>query len=404
MTNESIENWGRDQTTLTQWITVGLIVGLFFSAPLVNLFEALLIIAVLVAPTLRERFLMCFRSPFCILAILFFILVIVGATYSEAPPEDSWGMVSGWRKILVLLLGFAVVTSTRHKKLLIKTFLLVGTASLLWSFLSYHYPDWLYHRNAIGIIVKNHATQGIFFSICALLCLIWAKYFTAIPRTKYLLYALVVAFFFNLAMITIGRSGYLAALILITIFIFHTMRDRGRFKQLLATGIAALTIMIFFLIADTSKERIELAVNEFTSAKSVTEGDPGSMGVRYIWWGHSLNMISKNPIIGIGTGAFEYGLEQEIEGLTGPAAIRTNDPHNQYLKIWVEHGAIGLLIFLGLIYTMLTAKKIAAPFKLAGTAVLLSWCATSMANSHFSTFHEGHFIWFWMGAMLSPEK
>ena len=188
------------------------------------------------------------------------------------------------------------------------------------------------------------------------------------------------------------------------IFTFYGMRDKGLIKQLLVTGVTGLIIVIFFLSTNTSKERIDLAVNEFTAAEHVTEGDPGSMGVRYIWWGHSLNMISKNPIIGIGTGAFERGLEQEIEGLTGPAAIRTNDPHNQYLKIWVEHGAIGLLIFLALIYTMLIAKQITTPFKLAGTAVLLSWCATSMANSHFSTFHEGHFIWFWMGAMLSPEK
>ena len=115
-------------------------------------------------------------------------------------------------------------------------------------------------------------------------------------------------------------------------------------------------------------------------------------------------MIKKNPVFGIGTGAFEEGLNLEIKDLAGPAATKTNDPHNQYLKIMVEQGLIGFVAFLGVIFSAFVARNASQPYRLVGLAVLLSWCATSLANSHFSTFHEGHFIWFWLGAMLASEK
>jgi hypothetical protein len=33
--------------------------------------------------------------------------------------------------------------------------------------------------------------------------------------------------------------------------------------------------------------------------------------------------------------------------------------------------------------------------------VLLAWCVTSLFNSHFRTFPEGHLIWLLAGAMLA---
>ena len=51
-----------------------------------------------------------------------------------------------------------------------------------------------------------------------------------------------------------------------------------------------------------------------------------------------------------------------------------------------------------------TVKNVSQPYRLIVLTTLTGWCATSLANSHFSTFHEGHFIWFWLGAMLALEK
>src|SRR5262249_6299661 len=78
-------------------------------------------------------------------------------------------------------------------------------------------------------------------------------------------------------------------------------------------------------------------------------------------------------------------------------------PHNQFLKILGEQGLIGLAAFLFFIYRALTCRS-PSPYREIAAAVLIAWCMTSLANSHFSTFVEGRFIFFWLGAMLATPS
>lgn len=390
------------QLKITQWITVGLTIALFFSAPAVNFFESLLILSVLSSRFLRERLMQALQSPLCIAALTFYAIIFIAACYSIAPTKDAWGMVSGWRKIIILPFAYAALFSRESKYLIIKVFLATSVACLTWSFLSYIFPDTFFYTNLPGIIIKNHATQGIFFSISILIALIFASRPHVPLVHKIPLYSFITLTLLNIATITIGRSGYVAAIIVVVSFFVYQARHLNIVKQLIILSLTAILTTGVLLSSKTSRDRIYLAVHEFTHVK--TEGDAGSMGVRHYWWTHSVNMIKKNPIFGIGTGAFEEGLNQEIKGLTGPAATKTNDPHNQYLKILVEQGLLGFIIFLGVIFSAFASRNVSQPYKLTGLAVLVSWCVTSLANSHFSTFHEGHFIWFWLGAMLASEK
>lgn len=402
MNTLAINSFEDKQLKVSQWITVGLTIALFFSAPAVNFFEALLILSVITSNTLRNRLIQTLKSPLCLAALIFYAVIIVAAAYSIAPPKEAWGMVSGWRKIIILPFAYAALFSKESKDLLLKTFLFITTSCLGWSFLSYNFPDIFFYTNLPGIIIKNHATQGMFFGIAILISLTYINR----PSTETihkLLLAIFIAFtLLNVATITIGRSGYLVVVILILSFSLYKIRHLNIFKQLFIFGLIGIFVTGIFLTSKTSRDRIELGIHEFTQVK--TEGDAGSMGVRHYWWGHSINMIKKNPVFGIGTGAFEEGLNQEIKDLAGPAATKTNDPHNQYLKILVEQGLIGFVAILGVIFSAFMTRNVSQPYKLIGLAVLASWCATSLANSHFSTFHEGHFIWFWLGAMLAPEK
>lgn len=390
------------QLKITQSITVGLTIALFFSAPAVNFFEALLILSVLSSRFLRERLMQALQSPLCIAALTFYAIIFIAACYSIAPTKDAWGMVSGWRKIIILPFAYAALFSRESKYLLTKVFLATSVACLAWSFLSYTFPDVFFYTNLPGIIIKNHATQGIFFSVSILIALIFASRPNVPLLHKILLCSFITLTLLNIVTITIGRSGYVSATIVVLSFSLYQVRHLSILKQLFVVSLIAILATGVLLGSETSRDRINLAIQEFTHIK--TDGDAGSMGVRHYWWTHSFNMIKKNPILGIGTGAYEEGLNQEIRGLTGPAATKTNDPHNQYLKILVEQGLLGFIIFLGVIFSAFASRNVSQPYKLTGLAVLVSWCVTSLANSHFSTFHEGHFIWFWLGAMLASEK
>jgi O-antigen ligase len=390
------------QLKITQWLLVSLTVSLFFSAPAVNFFEVLLILSVISSKFLRNRLIQTLQSPLCISALIFYSLIIIAAIYSIAPPEEAWGMVSGWRKIILLPFAYAAVFSTDSKNLILKTFLATSAICLAWSFLSYNFPSTFFHTTSPGMIIKNHATQGMFFGIAILICLYKASTLPTFHIKSISLYLTSLIFLANILMVTHGRSGYVIMLICLISFLTFQTRKFSLKKRSLLLIASILMLSGLLATAEKSRHRILEGIQEMTQPKS--SGNPGSMGVRTYWWKHSIEMIKKNPVLGIGTGAFAAGLDNEIKDLTGPAATRTNDPHNQFLKILAEQGVIGFLALWAVIFSAFFAKKVSQPYRMIGLTVLIGWCATSLASSHFSTFHEGHFIWFWLGAMLAAEK
>jgi O-antigen ligase len=402
MNTLSINSFEDIQIKITQWIAVGLTIALFFSAPAVNILEGLLILCVISSKILRKRLINALYSPLCISALLFYGVILIAAIYSIAPPTEAWGMVNGWRKIIILPFAYVALFKTESKDLLIKTFLATSVACLVWSFLSHNFPNTFFYTTSAGIIIKNHATQGMFFGIAILICLSKASNFPTFHIKSISLYLTSLIFFINILTVTYGRSGYVITLICLISFLIYQTRNLSLKKRGLVLIASIVMAASLFATAEKSRNRILEGIQEMTQPK--TAGDPGSMGVRTYWWKHSIEMIQKNPVLGIGTGAFAVGLDNKIKDLTGPAATRTNDPHNQFLKILVEQGLIGFSALLAVIFSAFLSKNVSQPYRMIGLTVLIGWCATSLANSHFSTFHEGHFIWFWLGAMLASEK
>ncbi len=402
MNTGAINSLENIQIKIAQWIAAGLTIALFFSAPAVNLLEGLLILSVISSRTLRNLLIQALKSPLCIASLLFYAVIIIAAIYSIAPSDEAWSMVNGWRKIIILPFAYVALFKTPSKDLLLKTFLTTSIACLAWSFLSHNFPDTFFYTTSAGIIVKNHATQGMFFGIAILICLSKASKLPIFHIKSIALYLTSLIFFINILMVTHGRSGYVITFICLISFLIYQTRNLSLKKRSLVLMASILMAASLFATAEKSRNRILEGIQEITQPRS--SGDPGSMGVRTYWWKHSIEMFQKNPVLGIGTGAFAVGLDSEIKDLSGPAATKTNDPHNQFLKILVEQGVIGFLALLAVIFSAFFAKNVSQPYRMIGLTVLVGWCATSLANSHFSTFHEGHFIWFWLGAMLAPEK
>ncbi len=402
MNTVTINSFEDIQVKIIQWIAVGLTIALFFSAPAVNILEALLILGVISSKPLRNKLIQTLYSPLCVAALFFYLVIIIAAIYSIAPSSEAWGMVNGWRKIIVLPFAYVALFKKESKDLLLKAFLTTSIVSLAWSFLSYNFPDTFFYTTSAGIIVKNHATQGMFFGIAILISLFTASKLPIFHIKSIALYLISLIFFINVLMITHGRSGYVITFICLISFLIYQTKNLSLKKRGLILMAGVVVASSLFVTAEKSRNRIMEGIQEMTQPKGFW--DPGSMGVRTHWWKHSIEMIQKNPFLGIGTGAFAVGLDNEIKDLTGPAATRTNDPHNQFLKILVEQGVIGFLALLAVIFSAFITKNVSHPYRMIGLTVLIGWCVTSLANSHFSTFHEGHFIWFWLGAMLASEK
>jgi O-antigen ligase len=114
-------------------------------------------------------------------------------------------------------------------------------------------------------------------------------------------------------------------------------------------------------------------------------------------------MLRDDPIWGVGTGNFGGAYARHVDKSDRWQDSVTGDPHNQFLKIWVEQGIFGLAAFLFFIGHALTRPG-RSPYRELAAAVLMGWCATSLFSSHFSNFVEGRMIFFWLGAMLAWKE
>src|SRR5262249_12636079 len=115
-----------------------------------------------------------------------------------------------------------------------------------------------------------------------------------------------------------------------------------------------------------------------------------------------VQMIRDHPILGIGTGGVLGGYRPYIQRGSGWEDFETGGPHSQYLKILAEQGIVGFAPLVFFFFRVLGCSG-PTPYRQLAIAAMIGWCATSLANSHFSTFIEGRLLFFWLGAMLATE-
>ncbi|MDF2437553.1 MAG: Lipid core - O-antigen ligase [Bacteroidota bacterium] len=100
------------------------------------------------------------------------------------------------------------------------------------------------------------------------------------------------------------------------------------------------------------KGRISEIIWEIQTYQNTGDANGHSISQRFEFWKAAVSIISRNPVIGVGTGDIQKAFDEEYERRDSPLgkAWRLRS-HNQYLSITVAFGFIGLIWFLfSLIY------------------------------------------------------
>jgi O-antigen ligase len=204
----------------------------------------------------------------------------------------------------------------------------------------------------------------------------------------------------NIAFVMIGRSGYLAALVAMAVVV-ATLAPVALGTRIAAAIGVLLVVAMMIAVSERARTRIALAIEEIRTAETAPEVT--SVGVRFVMWQNTLSMISKTPLLGVGTGSFLEAYRREVAGRTGANQAPTNDPHNQFLRILAEQGLLGLAAF-GAFIVLCLAAPAPTPYRQLAATGLIAWCATSLFSSHFATFVEGRLIFLWLGVMLAGAR
>lgn len=327
--------------------------------------------------------------------LVFLALLAVDTIYGVATWEDSWRSLWSWRKLALGLIVLGLFAEETWKLRLLQAFLVVSAAGLVTS-----YIGWLglipsKPGQPAGVFFTNHATQGMTFAVAVLCCLELAR--DTGPRLRKLLQAAALLFAVNVVFISTSRSAYVA--LVCVMLVWGLGRVGWRRVPLVAGGLAVLVAMAFGL-SSTLRDRIGQGIDEvrnYQSSPAVT-----SAGIRVVFWKNSLDLIAERPVFGYGTGGFAkaYGDRFAMPEL-GWRGLPTADPHNQYLFIAVENGLVGLAVFIAILVAAFREARGPGVYRGIVRGMLLAWCVSSLFNSHFRTFPEGHLIWLMVGAMLA---
>lgn len=379
-----------------RWLLILEAIALLFSPPLTLLFEFTLYVTFFRSQTLRLRLFAACKQPIVIAVCLFYLATLIATTYSVDSWKISMGAFWAWRKLLLLPMAVALFDEDLWKKKLAITFVAVVSICAIFSFLGYFTHLGIYKYPA-GIILRNHATQGIMFAVAAftLGMLLLNREISLSKNQRWLMSLSILLLICNVVYVTPGRSGYLAFVILALTTVFGYVYIS---KKLLFPIMALILIPVLLFSSPTVRQRISQGVGEAQQVE--TNNQDTSMGIRMVLWKNTLELIRERPILGYGTGGFKSAYTPKV--LNGPKwqLDITHDPHNQFLKIWVEQGGWGLLIFLGIILSAFWQKP-SWTYRVLGIGIMLVWCGNSLFSSHFSTFSEGRFVFLWCGVMLA---
>ncbi len=385
-------NWTRLGVSQT---LIGLVfVTLYFSPALANLFELTVVIIVATSKALRGRVRAFILSPLAKWYGLFLLVLILGAVNGILRGNSDLGEMWGWRKVLLLPLGAALFMGEEAaKRRLAIGFVVVSIAFALWSNINF----------LLGmdpVVTRNYAIQGMFFSVAVLFCIEF--YLSANSfKVKATLASAVVLLTFSVFYLTTGRSGYLAWLVIVpaAIFLAHRYSITARIVISLCVFILGVS---FFLTSSTAKNSISVGISEIKYANSQQHAT--RMGDRVIMWQKTLQIAPKYALVGAGLAGFSRAFDERWKPSDAVGWQGLSDPHNQYLKIAIELGIPGLLVLLLLIGRITKDSLKEVGLQRLSLCVLFAWCATSFFSAHFTTFHEGHFIWLFIGVFLCGSK
>jgi O-antigen ligase len=391
----------RSPLELARWLIAADMVALLFSPPLTNLVELALYAVMLVSGELRARFVRAARQPMVLAALAFLAVVTIGLAYSVGSWDDSLGMWWGWRKLLLLPIAAALFDDPAWKRRLAWTLVLVSLAAALASYAGelLHVTYYLYEP---GVTIRNHATQGMIFSVAAFAAVLLLKAGTASRGQRLFLAAAALLLIANAVFVTTGRSGYLAAAVLTVALVIGWPGAGSSLPRRAALAVGALVVALAVLASSpVVRNGVMLGVNQTERAMGHSEAVT-PMSERVVYLRNTLELIAARPILGYGTGGYKAAYARLVAGRTGVDGLLAHDPHNQFLDTLTENGIPGLAALLWMIGAAFR-QRCSQPYRLIGLGVLAAWCATSLFSSHFSTFSEGRFIALWMGAFLARE-
>ncbi len=156
-----------------------------------------------------------------------------------------------------------------------------------------------------------------------------------------------------LILMTQSRGGFVALCVFAAVAIFTQQRRR----RLQTAGLVVALGLLIVVVAPSGVWTRVKGLAQVTG--NLDNVDPeGSAKSRYQIWGVATRIISDYPGTGVGWGAYPFAHENYAAvSDVDPAARGPRDTHSTFLNVLAETGYIGLLLFLGILWSVVRVAE-----------------------------------------------
>lgn len=330
-----------------------------------------------------------------------FGLVVLGLLYTPAPWSWASLNLAKYAKLayaLVILLLLLQVPQWQRWALrayvVAMLFVLVSTWLNVWFVLPWSYskePGWgLSHH-----VLYDYIIQNVMMSLFVVYALSQVQWRAWSGRSSAWLLVTVLGTV-SISHLSQGRTGLL--LLVAGMLAWGAYSGGGR-RLLMGLPLALLAGVLLVMSSSLLKSRFEQAWQEFGNRHA----DPlSSIGHRSYNQEKTLQLIAEQPVWGHGTGAYHTEICRFVDKPEW-CQIFNWHPHNQFLMFGADHGLIGMLMYAGLILSLLVTawrSPHAKPRIWLGSlgAILL---VDSMINTPLFSSSQSHFYVYMMTLLVA---
>ena len=319
--------------------------------------------------------------------------------YSEAPDTIALQAFAKHGKIIDIALLVCLIRSRRQALTAVAAFL-AGQAFFVlssWIMVAGFRVPWatsILVPQYRHVVFSTYLDQTLIVSSAA--AIFWHLRGT---QTRWWAVFFAVAALVNVLFFQESKTGYVAALTVLTLAVMWTVPVKWR---IVAWVMAPLTVgLLVYAVSSTVQIRVSQMVSESQNYR--TQGNhESSSGFRLYVWQRSLQAISGQALIGHGVGSWTQSVKR-IEGAqTVLGHGLTSNPHQEFLLWGVELGVGGILLLLAWVACLVRdALRFEAPVRQATLSVVAVMVVACLFNSALYDALIGDFFCITLGLLLA---
>ncbi|MCP4329145.1 MAG: O-antigen ligase family protein [Alphaproteobacteria bacterium] len=325
-------------------------------------------------------------------SLILFALLALGLLYTSADLSDGLTAFKKYRELLLVPILMALTDNERERRIAIWGFV----ASMLLT-LCISFGEALGWYNVGRPSEPTAFFNRIIYGIFLVYTMFWAAHRAldgaGMQRLLWLLVVVVGTYMVLYA--TGSRTAYVLYFAMALLFAWQKFAWRG---AIVGSLVLAVLLLIVLNTSPIFSHRIDRAIVSTMEHKWGTGGSP--TGNRLDQWRRSVLAIGDAPLFGHGTGGYGAAVSPYSKW-----QVRNSQPHNEYLLITVQLGAVGLIVFLWLLVAQWrTAGRLPPPDRYLGQGILACFAIACAFNSSLLNSPEGHFWAFFAAMLFAPPE